>query len=114
MLLTREGRGITIHGMDELLIIEEKPDDPALADLFERARRNLRWFNDHAMALEVFRRYRGHWIAVSEEEIFVAESASEAERLAKERHPSDVPHVQFIPLEKMERIYANQRRVADL
>jgi hypothetical protein len=61
------------------------------------------------MALEVFRRHRGRWIAVSEEEIFVAESAAEAERLAKERHPSDTPHVQFIPLEKVERIYANQR-----
>ncbi len=100
--------------MTEQVVIKELPADPELARLFERAHRNLRWFNDHAVEWEVFRRYRGRWIAVSEGELFVGESAEEATRLALARHPDDLPHVQWIPKEKVDRIYAYQRGMADL
>jgi hypothetical protein len=51
--------------MNRQLIIEELPEDPQLSSAFERATRNLLWFNDHAMDLEVFKRYRGQFVAVS-------------------------------------------------
>jgi hypothetical protein len=98
--------------MNEPLIIEEQPMDPELARLFERAERNLLWFNEHAMELEVFKRYRGRFVAVSEGEMFVGDSRQEVERLAREKHPDDCPHVQYIPREKVYRIYACQRQVA--
>jgi hypothetical protein len=72
----------------------------------------LLWFNEHAMELEVFKRYRGRFVAVSEGEIFVGDSRQEVERLAREAHPEDIPHVQYIPKEKVYRIYACQRQVA--
>jgi hypothetical protein len=48
----------------------------------------------------------GKYIAVSEGDVFVAEHASEARRLASEKHPDDEPFGQFIPRESRERIYA--------
>ena len=95
--------------MNEPLIIEVLPEDPQLTRLFERVRRNLLWFNEHAMELEVFKLYRGRYIAVSEGELFVGDSHEEVERLAREKHPEDTPHVQYIPPERVYRIYAHQR-----
>jgi hypothetical protein len=97
------------HGMNQPLIIEEWPEDPEFDRVFELAGRNLRWFNDHAMELDVFKRYRGRFIAVSEGELFVGDSREEVERLAREKHPDDVPHIRYIPREKAYRIYAYQR-----
>ena len=95
--------------MSQQFIIEEMPENPELERRFESARRNLLWFNEHAMELEVFKRYRGRFIAVAEGELFVGDSREEAERLAREKHPDDTPHIQFIPREKVYRIYACQR-----
>jgi hypothetical protein len=92
--------------MNEPVVIEEVPMDPELGRLFERARRNLLWFNDHAMELEIFKLYRGRYIAVSEGEIFVGDSHQEVERRARDKHPDDMPHFQYIPREKVYRIYA--------
>lgn len=95
--------------MDQRLIIEEFPEEPRLAAAFERAKQNLLWLNDHAMELEVFNRYRGRFVAVSEGELFVGVSREGVERLAREKHPGDIPHVRYIPLEKTYRIYACKR-----
>ena len=97
--------------VSETLIIEELPADPQLDLLFEQARRNLLWFEEHALALDVFDLYRGRYIAVSNEELFVGESPEEVERLARNKHPDDLPHVRYIPQEKVSRIYAHQRQV---
>lgn len=93
-------------GMSEPLIIEEGPMDPELERMFEQTRRNLLWFDEHAIELGVFKLYRGRYIAVSEGELFVGDSAEEVERLAREQHPDDVPHVRYIPRKKLDRIYA--------
>ena len=82
---------------------------PEIARLFEQARRNLFWFSENAERLEVFKRYRGRFLAVSEGELFVADSAEEVERLALEKHPDDVPFIHYIPREKAYRIYASRR-----
>jgi hypothetical protein len=92
--------------MNSELIIEEHPEDPELTRLFELTERNARWFSDHAQQLGVYETCRGQFIAVSEGEIFAADSSDEAERLAIAKHPNDIPHIQYIPREKTHRIYA--------
>ncbi|MBI3653625.1 MAG: hypothetical protein HY231_21550 [Acidobacteria bacterium] len=95
--------------MSDSVIIEDLPMTPEMALLFEKAKRNVKWFNDHAMELEVFKRYRGQYVASSGGELFVADTAEEVERLAKEKHPDDLPHIRYIPKEKLSRIYACKR-----
>jgi hypothetical protein len=92
--------------MNEPLIIEEQPMDPELERLFEQTERNLLWFNEYAMEREVFKLYRGRFIAVSGGELFVGDSHQEVERLAREKHPGDHPHIRYIPRVKADRIYA--------
>ena len=70
----------------------------------DRFRRNGEWLTAHGISL--FASCPGKYLAVSEGEVFVAGDASEARRLAEEKHPDDEPFVQFVPLEKRERIYA--------
>jgi hypothetical protein len=91
------------------VIIEELPYDPELARLFEQAIRNLKWFSEHAEKLEVFKKHRGRHVAAAGGELFVADTAEEVERLAREKHPGEMPHVRYIPREKSYRIYACQR-----
>jgi hypothetical protein len=95
--------------MNHQFVIEELPANPALTRVFERARRNMLWLNDHIMELEIFKLYRGRFIAVSEGELFVADSPEEVEQLALTKHPEDVPHVRYIPRQKAYRIYACER-----
>ncbi|NOT63212.1 MAG: hypothetical protein HOP19_23635 [Acidobacteria bacterium] len=87
--------------------IEEAPPDAALALKFAQAADNLRWLNEHAAELEIFTRHRGKHLAVAGGELFIADSASEALRLARERHSQDCPHLRYIPQEKVSRVYAN-------
>jgi|GEM_PF-1675731 len=91
--------------MDKPVIIEEQPMTPELARLFEQARRNLLWFNEHVEELEVYQRYRGRYVAAAGGELFVAETPQEVERLAREKHPDELPHVRYIPQKKLSRIY---------
>ena len=100
--------------MDPQFIIEEHPLDPEWTRMAERARQNLIWFDEHVMELEVFKRFRGRYVAASEGELFVANSPEEIDRLVREKHPDDVPHVRYIPREKAYRIYACRRAMAPL
>ena len=95
--------------MSDTVIIEDLPLTPEMALLFEKAKRNVKWFSDHAMELEVFKRYRGKYVAASGGELFVADTADEVRRLAKEKYPDDLAHVRYIPKEKLSRIYACKR-----
>ena len=92
--------------MNPQFIIEEGPPDAESTRVFELAGRNRHWFNDHAMELQVFKLYRGRYLAASKGELFVGDSREEVERLALEKHPEDVPHIRYIPKEKAYRIYA--------
>lgn len=92
--------------MSDSVIIEDLPMTPEMARLFEQAKRNVKWFNDHAMELEVFKRYRGRHVAAAGGELFVADTAEEVRRLAKAKYPDDLPHIRYIPKEKLSRIYA--------
>src|SRR5207249_5523869 len=74
----------------------------------ERADRNAAWLQRHAS--EVFPSHRGRHICVSGEELFAADSAEEVLRLARAAHPEDDAYfLQYIPKDRVARIYANRR-----
>ncbi len=95
--------------MNKPIVIEELPYDPEFARVFAQAERNLVWLSEHAEELGVFTQHRGRFVAAAGEEFFVADSRKAVEQLAHAKHPDEMPHVRFIPLEKCKRIYANQR-----
>ncbi|MBI1764354.1 MAG: hypothetical protein HYR56_23250 [Acidobacteria bacterium] len=84
------------------LILE--PEDPELRRTLDLYRRNSEWMSEHGKPF--YDQYLGQFVAVSEGETFVSPDAQEAERLAREKHPSDTPFVIYIPKIKCERIYA--------
>jgi hypothetical protein len=88
------------------IIIEEGPMTPEMARLFEQAARNRDWFNDHVEELGLFKHYRGRFLAVAGGELFVGDSRAEVDRLARAKYPDELPHIRFIPREKLVRIYA--------
>lgn len=90
--------------MVDKLLITEDAIDPELTARIARFRRNGEWLT--AQGGFVFESFPGKYVAVSEGEVFIANDASEAARLALEKHPDDQPFVQFIPRESRERIYA--------
>jgi hypothetical protein len=92
--------------MDNKVIIEEHPMTPEFKLMFEKAKKNLDWFEANCIKLDVFNRYRGKYVASSEGELFVADTAEEVRELAREKHPDDLPHIRYIPREKVPRIYA--------
>ena len=69
---------------------------PELAIRFEKARRNLLWFNEHVRELEVYERYRGRYVAAASEELFVADTPQEIDQLVHDKYPDEVPHVRTV------------------
>ncbi len=80
---------------------------PELARLFEQAHRNLMWFSEHAEELEIYRRYRGQYVAAVGGELLSAATPEEIDRLVQEKHPDEMPHIRYIPRHKQSRIYAS-------
>ena len=107
--LTSPRAGSYYRVMSKQLIIGEEPMTPELAHAFESARRNVMWFNDHVEELEVYKRYRGKWVASSGGELFVADTPEEVRQLAHQKHPDELEHVRYIQREKLSRIYECQR-----
>ena len=87
---------------------------PEMARLFEQGRRNLFWFSENAERLGVFKHHRGRYVAAAGGELFVADTPEEVERLAREKHPDDLPHIRYIPREQRFRIYASQWSLATM
>ena len=74
----------------------------------EKFDRNFAWFRTHAA--EVYEHHRGKFICIAGEEVFAAATPEEAIAQATAAHPRDEgSFVQYIPLEKMARVYANHR-----
>jgi hypothetical protein len=74
----------------------------------ERFDRNFAWFRAHAP--EVYERYRGKFICIAGQDVFAGATPEEATAQSAAAHPEDEgSFVQYIPLEKMARVYANQR-----
>jgi hypothetical protein len=92
--------------MNQQVTIEEHEMPPDLARMFAQARRNLLWFSENAENLGVYNRHRGRYVAAAGGELFVADTPEEVERFAHDKHPNEIAHVRYIPLEKRSRIYA--------
>jgi hypothetical protein len=61
----------------------------------------------------IYSKYRGKFICVAGEELFVADDPREVVGLAKGAHPEDDGFlIRYIPKEKLERIYVASRTVA--
>ena len=90
--------------MSETLPITIESQDLAFNTLMDKFRHNGEWLTEHGAPL--FEQFPGMYLAVSEGEVFVADEASEARRLAREKHPNDEPFLQYVPRESWERIYA--------
>jgi hypothetical protein len=93
------------------LIMEEITDPAEIAKARaqrERFDRNSAFLEAHAR--EVYTRYRGKCVCVAGEELFVADTPEDALALARVAHPEDDgSFIRYIPKEKLQRIYANQR-----
>src|SRR5712691_7732015 len=93
-----------------VMTVREITDPKERAELqawHERADRNAAWLQAHAS--EVFPSNRGRHICVAGEELFVADSVEEVLRLARAAHPEDDAFfLQYIPKDRVARIYANR------
>jgi hypothetical protein len=71
----------------------------------ERFDRNATWLQGHIS--EIYSQYRGKFICVAGEKLFVADSVKEAIHLANKAYPHDNGwFTRYIPKEKVVRIYA--------
>ena len=95
------------------VVMEEVTDPVELAKARaqrERFDRNAAWLQAHAH--EVYSQHRGKFICIAGEELFVADTATEAEALGAAAHPEDDgSFVHYIPKENIPRIYADCRPV---
>ncbi len=82
----------------------KSPADSEFLERLARFRRNGQWLSGNWQTF--MREARGKYLAISEGEVFISEDWCEAKRLANERHPDDVPYIQYIPLDDRPRIYA--------
>lgn len=84
------------------------PEEIAKAQAqWAQAKRNSAWLQAHAT--EIYRNYRGKFIVVAGEELFVGDTSEEADALAEAAHPEDKGSLgRYIYPKKMIRIYAHQ------
>jgi len=90
------------------IVMEEVTDAAELAEARaqrEQFDRNAAWLEAHAS--QVYSQHRGKCICIAGQELFVADTASEAVAQATAAHPDDKGRfVRYIPKEKVPRIYA--------
>jgi len=71
-----------------------------------RAKLNYAWFD--ARAVEIYKTHRGKCLCVAGQELFVADTATQAAAMAKAAHPDDTGRItRYVPKERICRIYAN-------
>lgn len=90
------------------IVMEDVTDAEQLAQARqqrERFNRNSAWLQTHIA--EVYTRHRGKCICIAGEELFVADTATEAISCATAAHPEDDGwFTRYIPKDKVARIYA--------
>jgi hypothetical protein len=94
--------------MNQIIMIEESlsPEEAAAAKKRrEQFDRNSDWLEAHAT--DVYPNHRGKCICIAGQELFVADTATEAVAKAKAAHPEDKGwFTRYIPKDKVARIYA--------
>ena len=96
---------LVFSAMSSPVIIEELPYDHEFERTFAKAERNRAWFREHVKELEVFKKYRGRYVAAAGGELFVADAAEQIDQLVRDKYPDEVPHVRYILRERCDRIY---------
>ena len=96
--------------LEKLKVVMEEVTDPVeLAKARaqrERFDRNFAWFQKRVK--EIYQQHRGKCVCIAGQEIYIADNATEAWALGEAAHPEDNgSFVQYIPLEKVARIYAH-------
>ena len=98
------------------IVMEELTDSSELANARaqnERFERNSAWLQAHIQ--EIYSNHRGKCICIAGEELFVGDTPEMVLAQAKASHPDDDGRLlRYIPKERIERIYANQRPMASL
>jgi hypothetical protein len=93
------------------IVMEEVTDPEELARgraWRARADRNAAWLQAHAA--EIYPRYRGKFVCIAGEELFVADTAGEVLALARAAHPEDDGFfLRYISRERVDRVYAAPR-----
>jgi hypothetical protein len=90
--------------MDGRVVVSEEPEDSERRRRLDQFERNGVWLSEHGAS--VYDQHAGRYVAVAAGEVFAADDAWEARRLALERHPDDEPFIQYIPRERYARVYA--------
>ena len=97
-----------MSGSRNTIVMEELTNADELAKARrqrEQFDRNSAWLQAHAS--EVYSQHRGKAICIAGEELFVADTASEAIAKANKRHPHDLGwFTRYIPSERVDCIYA--------
>ena len=89
--------------MQEVTDPQELTEARARRTLFDH---NETWLQAHVA--DIYRRYRGRFICIAGEELFVADTADAAYASGKSAHPDDDGRfVRYIPKEKLPRVYAD-------
>ena len=99
MIQSKPGPRVTVFEVTDPDVVERHRQQD------ERHRRNLQWLQAHWGDLP---EPRGRYVAVADEQAFVAETAEVAWDWARSQHPDDNGAVvMFVPREKGWRIYLN-------
>ena|SRR5437762_2500250 len=93
------------------LVMEQVTDPGELASARarrERSDRNVAWLEAHAS--DIYAKHRGRCLCIAGEELFVADTPEEVLAQARAAHPEDDGlFLHYVPLQKVPRIYADQR-----
>ncbi len=104
--LSNPGDPATDEASIKLEVITDHGRLSASRAQWARFDRNLAWFQERAA--DVYSAYRGKFISIAGNELFVGDTAPEAVARARAAHPDDDGlFVRYIPREKAARVYAD-------
>ena len=81
-----------------LKFVKTEPRDEEEYQRFLADEKDSRWFSEHYD--EIKENYKGKYIAVVNEELFVGETAEKAEVQAKAKYPHRDPLINYIPYKR--------------
>jgi len=64
----------------------------------EQDEADFQWLADHAAEIE--ENYKGKYVAVVNQELFVGDSVREARQKAAAKYPNREPYIEFVPLQR--------------
>src|SRR3989442_1588413 len=94
----------------EMTVVTDPVEIAKTRELWKWYDRNWEWYQKHIV--EIGEKYRGKYICIAAQELFVGDSVPEVTARARAAHPEDPGHfTSYIPKARGYRIYANFRCV---